>query len=320
MRVNKKYHLLCKVPIKTRLAMTILLLVSVANAMPSAAQKADTSAYIQSVQLDSFVVRSGFDINAFIRRVKNDTTFYKAFRSMHLVPYTAINDIKAYGNDNDVIASLFSKTTQTISNHCRTTKAQEQQVTGNFFKRNGEYNYYTAGLYAYLFFAEKPVCGENDVVAGALEYKESGQMGKSKYQLKQLIFNPGAKVSGVPFMGDRASIFDEREAEKYDFKISQDNYDGQECLVFHITPKKGYESKALYNELTTWFRRSDYSIVARDYSLSYSTFLYDFDVHMKVRTKQINGKLLPVHIDYDGNWHVFTKKREKVKFSADIVY
>ncbi len=157
-------------------------------------------------------------------------------------------------------------------------------------------------------------------MADALDAQGKGQLEKSKYELKQLIFNPGAKISGVPFMGDRASIFDEGEAEKYDFKITREMYDGMECLVFRITPKSGYEREVVYNELTTWFRKSDFSIVARDYSVSYRTLLYDFDVHMKVRTKEVGAKLYPTYIDYDGNWHIFTKKRERVKFKVDIVY
>jgi len=157
-------------------------------------------------------------------------------------------------------------------------------------------------------------------MAASVNEKGKGTMAKSEYELKQLIFNPGAKVSGVPFMGDRASIFDEGEAENYDFKITLENYNGYSCYVFRITPKSGFEHRALFNELTTWFRKTDYSIVARNYALSYHTLVYDFDVRMQVRTSQAGSKLYPTHIDYSGNWHVITKKRERVKFAVDITY
>jgi hypothetical protein len=121
-------------------------------------------------------------------------------------------------------------------------------------------------------------------------------------------------------MADRASIFDKDEAKKYDFRISVEEYAGQQCYKFRITPKKGYERTAMYNDLTTWFRKSDYSILARDYALSYHTLVYDFDVAMKVRTTQVGGKLCPSYINYDGNWHIFTRQREKVKFSVEITY
>lgn len=285
------------------------------------AQQSDTTSIFRvPVQLDSFVVKSSFDVNAFIRRVRSDTTFYKAFKNMRLVPYAADNDINVFDKNNHVRASLKSKTKQLINKGCRSTKVLEEQTTGDFYKRDSGYKYYTAALYAHLFFAKVPVCNETDIVAGSMDAPESGEMAKSEYQLKQLIFNPGSKVSGVPLMGDRESIFDAGEAEKYDFKIALELYDGQECYVFRITPKKGYERKTLYDELTTWFRKSDFSIVARDYSLSYSTVVYDFNVRMKVRTAQIGGKLYPTYINYDGNWHVITKKRERVRFTIKVSY
>ncbi len=273
------------------------------------AQQYDTAGVFKlPVELDSFVLKSGFDVNAFIRRVKTDTTFYKAFKSLHFVPYTASNYIQAFDKDHDPIASQQSETKQEVKDHCRITKLITERATGDFYKRNGDYNYYTAELFAHIFFAKEPVCNETDVVAGSLDVMQKGPMAKSEYELKQLIFNPGSKVSGVPFMASRASIFDEGEAEKYDFKITVESYNGQDCYVFRITPKNGYEHRTLYNELTTWFRKTDYSIVARNYSLSYSTLVYDFDVQMKVRTTQIGDKLYPTHIDYNGNWHVLTKK------------
>ena len=299
------------------------LLITVAFIAPlyCCAQQMDTGSIFRlPISLDTFVLKSGFDVNAFIRRVQTDTTFYKAFKSTHLVPYGAVTDFHVFDKNGEVVATYDSKTEQVRDKGCRTTKVLEQKSTGDFFKRNGEYNYYTAGLFAHLFFATTPVCGENDIVAGSLNVRPEGQMAKSEYELKQLIFNPGSKVSGVPFMGDRASIFEQSEAEKYNFKVTVDTSGGQECYVFSITPKQGYEHSVIYDELITWFRKSDYSIVARNYTLSYHTMVYDFDVRMKVRTKQIGDKLYPTSIDYDGNWHVFTKKRERVKMSMVISY
>ena len=284
-------------------------------------QVADSfSRFSQPVQLDSFVIFNGFDVNAFIARVRADTTFYKAFKSMRLIPYTAKNKILVFGKNGDTAASMAGNTRQQIINGCRTTVADQEQVTGDFYKRNHDYNYYTAKLFAWLFFAAEPQCNESDIVAGSLDVKGEGQMAKSEYQLKQLIFNPGSRVSGVPFMGSRESIFDPEEAKKYDFKIDRENFGGFSCYAFRIMPKPGYEHKVIYNELTTWFRVSDYTIVARDYSLSYHTLVYDFDVNMKVRTSQIGKKLYPTFISYDGNWHIFSQKRERVKFNISINY
>ena len=86
------------------------LIVLNAHIMLAYAQKHDTaSVFNLPVQMDSFVVSTGFDVQAFVRRIKGDTTFYKAFKSMRCRPYSADNDIKAYDKNGAVVASLHSK-------------------------------------------------------------------------------------------------------------------------------------------------------------------------------------------------------------------
>jgi len=289
----------------------------------SATAQQDTSVFKYPIQMDTVVImaaRKGWDVKGFIRRVQTDTTFYKAFRSLHIVSFTATNDIKVLGKDDKVVASLYSHTKQTERKGCRGMQVLDEKTTGDFYKKNKEYNYYTAELYAYLFFTKGTICGEDDIVAGHMNEQGKGKLEKSKAELKQLIFNPGSHISGVPLMGDKAAIFDDNIARHYDFKLLSENYAGEDCYLFKVILKKGEEKSVVYNELSTWFRKSDYSIVARDYSLSYHTILYDFNVHMKVRTAPIGSKLLPTSIYYDGNWHVFTKRREKVKFTSIFNY
>jgi len=237
---------------------------------------------------------------------------------MHLASYQQFNNIAVYDKYNNVIANYSSITRQYKKQACRFMMTDERHSQGNFFDKNGNYNYYTAKLYDYLFFTKDTVCGENDWVAGMLQNRGMGKMEKSKYELKQLIFNPGSKVAGVPLMGDKANIFDDNEIKKYNLRVYIDSIDGITCLVLSIKPKSSYAKDVVYNELITWFRQSDKSIIARNYSLSFKTMVYDFDVNMKVRLKQFGSKLLPEHIIYDGNWHVFTQKREHVKFDTYI--
>jgi len=286
-------------------------------------QRQDTSIFKYPIQMDDVVVtaaRKGWDLQGFIRRVRTDTTFYKAFRSLHIISFNAVNDIRIYDKSGKVKASLNSKTKQTVSNGCRTMQVLEEKTTGNFYNRRHQYNYYTAELYGYLFFTVGKVCGEDNTVAGMLNVKGKGQMEKSKAQLKQLMFNPGGHINGVPFMGDKAAIFDADVAKRYDFKLTSEEYEGQECYVFRAVPQKGEERNVVYKDFATWFRKSDYAIVARDYSLSFNTVVYDFDVKMKVRMEQKGKYLLPARIDYDGNWFVFIKGRERVKFTAVFSY
>lgn len=286
----------------------------------SNAQEVDTSG-MRKIVLDSFVVRSGFSMSTFIRKVQQDTTFYKAFKSLHLLPYRSDVSFTAYNKRGAVEASMKANAIQQLNGKkCWSTKLTNEVVTGKFYNKQHRPDYFTAELFYSLFFSDKQVCGYSDVVADGMQLKDKSRLEKSKYELKQLMFNPGAKISGVPFMGDRASIFDADEIDKYDMKVTTDTYEGEEVYIFRVTPKPRYENKVVFSELKTWFRRSDYSIVARDYSLAYNTLFYDFDVHMKVRMKQMNGKIYPSYIDYDGNWKVATKDREKMKVIMKIEY
>jgi hypothetical protein len=287
------------------------------------AQFEDTSVFKYPIQMDSVVVkatRGGWDLAGFIRRVRTDTTFFKSFKTLRVKSFTAINDIRVYDGKGKVTASLASKTRTNAANGCRTMDVLEEKTTGNFYERDGDYRYYTADLYAYLFFTKGRICNQNDIVGNTLQERGSGKLEKSKYQLKQLIFNPGSKIDGIPFMGEKAAIFEPEQAKKYDFKLASEEYEGIECYVFRAIPKADYADDVVYNELSTWFRKSDYSIVARDYSLSYKTLAYDFDVRMQVRTKLLGDRLVPTFISYDGNWHVFGKKRERVKFTTSLAY
>lgn len=286
-------------------------------------QGKDTSIFSLPVQLDEFVLeasRSGWDVSGFIQRIKNDTSFYKAFRSLHIVPYTSVNDIRIFDRKGKVRASLFSKTRQKISGGCRSMEVLEEKTTGDFYSRKGAYNYFTAELYAYLFFTPEPVCGENNIVAGTETIKGSGELEKRKWQLKQLIFNPGSPVAGVPFSGNKAAVFEPEVAGMYDFRLMLVEYGGEDCYLFTARPRPEFRKEVIYNELSTWFRKSDYAIMARDYALSYKTWIYDFDVKMSVRLKEVNGMLLPARIHYSGNWHVATRKRERAEFTTTLSF
>jgi len=290
------------------------------------AQDTDTAAFTAPVTIDEVVIRAqqnGFDIRSFIDLIRRDTTFYKAFRSMHLVSFNAENDIRVFDRNNKKIkASLSSETKQVYRNGCRTMNVLEEKTTGDFYKQNGDYRYYTAALYAQLFFTKGRVCGEDNIVQGWLDKTEKGKsrIEKSKTQLKYLMFNPGRPVPGVPFVSNKVAIFEPDIAEMYDFRLVAQEKNGVACYLFEARPKPEYKNDVVINVFRTWLRQSDYAIIARDYALSYKTMLYDFDVYMHVDLQKHGNQLLPAFISYSGNWHVLTKDREIVRFTARFDY
>jgi hypothetical protein len=271
------------------------------------------------ITLSSVVVDKNFNVPAFINRIKNDSSYYKAFKNLHIIGFTALNDIRMLDKKGGLDASLFSKTRQVRKNNCRSMQVLDEKITGDFYTDEGAYNYYTAQMYASLFFTKDSVCNENNTVAGTA-FSTEGKSGleKHKEQLKMLFFNPGRKISGLPFMSNKTAIYDDDMADRYDMNIDMDNYNNSMCYIFKQTAKPGRRDGVIVDEMTTWFDEQTYEVVARKYSLSYDAAVYDFKVDMEVQMTRFGNLTIPSLIRYNGNWKAITKKRERGVFTATL--
>ena len=269
--------------------------------------------------LTEVVINNKLNVPAFIERIKNDTSFYKAFRNLHLLNFSAINDVRMLNKNNNNQATLTSKTRQIRDSNCRRTEVLEEQTTGDFYTDDHQYNYYTAQMYASLFFTKSTICGEDNIVKGK-EFDVKGKTGieKHKEQLKTLFFNPGKKIEGLPFMSNKTSIYDDDLAEVYDMQIDMDDYNKTSCYIFKQKVKPGKESSVVVDEMTTWFNDKTFEVVARSYSLSYDAGVYDFKVQMEVQMTHAGFYLVPSLIRYNGNWKAIFKKRERGVFTATL--
>src|SRR6202000_2757784 len=110
------------------------------------AQTKDSAVYIggNAVLLSEVVVNSKLDVATFINKIKNDTSFYKAFKNLDILGYTSINDIRMLDKKDRTVASLYSKTKQIEKNGCRHLQIINEQTTGDFYNSDHSYNYYTA--------------------------------------------------------------------------------------------------------------------------------------------------------------------------------
>lgn len=275
------------------------------------------------VTLSEIVVRNKLDVNGFIERVKNDTTFYKAFKNLKILGYTSLNDIRMHDKKGDEAATLQGKTIQVVKNGCRTTQKLEERITGDMFDEHKNWNYYTGELYAGLLFANGTICGENNIVKGNdLSIKDKKGIDKHKEQLKMLFFNPGKKIPGIPFIGDKINIFDDAISPLYSFMIDMADYRGQLCYVFTVKARSDLSSSQkndiVINSMVTWFNSKTLEIVARDYDISYDAAVYDFNVQMEVQMDKFEDLLVPKLIRYNGNWHALFKKRERGVFTATL--
>ena len=289
---------------------------------PAIAQDSTINDQGQKFTLTDAIVRNHFDYKDILKRIKEDTSFYKAFKTLRIIGYSSYNHIEMKDKNEKMVASLNSKTKQTRKNNCRSMEVLEETTSGDLRNASGEYNYVTPSLYASLFFTKGSICGETNVVAGKKRVVQGSRMEKAKEQLKMLFFNPGKKIPGIPFIGNKLDLYDESAHELYDYKLDYVDYHGQLAYVFDVQPKQdlGFFNKerVVVDQMITWFNPKTLEVLGRNYSLSYKAGVYDFNVQMEVEMTYFNGVLVPKILRYKGNWDVLFTKRERGLFTATL--
>ena len=201
-------------------------------------------------------------------------------------------------------------------------KVLQEQTTGDFYTSDHDYNYFTGKLYASLFFTKGNVCGETNLVSErALTTDNKEGLEKHKEQLRMLFFNPGKRVPGIPFIGNKLDLYDDNAHKLYDYKLDLQDYNGISCYVFSITPKEDLGPRTddiVVDEMTTWFDEKNLEVLKRNFALSFKAGLYDFDVSIEVEMTHIDDLLVPKVLRYKGNWDIIFKKRERGVFTATL--
>ena len=269
------------------------------------------------------IVRNNFEYKDIIERIKRDTSFYKAFKTLRTIGYSSFNHIEMYDKNQKMVASLDSRTRQNKIGDCRTMDVIEEKTFGNIRDSKGEYNYVTPSLYASLFFTKGKICGETNIVKGKKRTIQGSGIEKAKEQLKMLFFNPGEKIPGIPMIGNKLDLYDDNAHELYTYRLDYVDYHGKLAYVFEIKPKEdlGFFAKdrVVVDQMITWFNPSTLEVLGRNYALSYKAGVYDFNVQMEVEmTYTPNGMLVPKILRYKGDWDVIFKKRERGLFTATL--
>ena len=304
---------------KRILQITILLF----TIFPAQAQDSTVTVSKKTVTLKEVVVRSNLNVPAFIDRVKNDTSFYKAFKNLKILGYTSLNDIRMLDKKGVTRASLQGRTQQQVSNGCRHTIIEQQNISGDLMDKTGNWNYYTMEMYAGLFWVRDTLCGENNIVGDpSFNIRNKSGSAKHREQLKMLFFNPGKRIPGLPFVGNKLALFDDEMSSYYDYTIDMEQLNGQWCYIFEVKARNdlsnGEKDKIVINNMTTWFNQETMDIVLRKYDLSYRAGVYDFDVQIEAELTRFGEYLVPKVLRYNGNWDVVLKKRERGVFTATL--
>ncbi len=300
-----------------------LLLISLFIVSQSWAQDTSFQLANQSFTLADAIVRNNFDYKDILEKIKRDTSFYKAFKTLRTIGYSSFNHIEMYDKNQKMVASLDSRTRQNKIGACRTMDVLEEKTFGNLRNSKGEYNYLTPSLYASLFFTKGQICGETNIVKGKKRTIQGSGIDKAKEQLKMLFFNPGEKIPGIPMIGNKLDLYDENAHKLYTYRLDYVDYHGKLAYVFEIKPKEDLsffaKDRVVVDQMITWFNPNTLEVLGRNYSLSYKAGVYDFNVQMEVEmTYTKNGLLVPNILRYKGDWDVVFKKRERGLFTATL--
>jgi hypothetical protein len=304
---------------------TVLSLLFLCLLSKAFAQQKDTLVSMggRQVTLTPVVIRKGTNVPGFIKRVEDDSTFYKAFKNLRVLNYSSINDVRMFDKKGRVESSLYSKTRQWAANGCRVTNVIEEKIAGDYYDRSGEPNYYTGQLYSSLFFSKDTSCGQTNVISDVKRsIKGKKGLDKRKEQLKMLFFNPGKDIPGIPLMGNKVQVFDDKHSDLYDFKVDIDEYKGKTAYVFTLKIKEDLSffkrDEVVIDEMTTWFDYNSFEVLERDYKMTYNAGVYKFNVSMHVEMDKIGNLLYPKLIRYDGSWGVMIKGSERGLFTATL--
>lgn len=299
----------------------LLLLVSCFSIMNSRAQQIprfnpDT---VLTVYIDSAVTITStkLDVEAFIREIINDTSFYEAFRNMKRYNFTAEDRIYTYDKKDKVNGKIYRKLFHSNSGNNK-IKYLARQDSGKLYKRNGKYQLYTVEMFDYIFMNAY----QSDFVPSASAPHGKGESNASyKDKLKTLIFSPGRPVKGIPFISSKTEIFTANMRQYYDYRFYSGTYlDSIPVYRFKVTEKPGLsnwtKNGIMIKELTTIFDKRNMQILGRYIDMKYRNLLFNFDVQMNIELGYFDGGevLLPTKISYQGNWDVPLKKEERASF------
>lgn len=269
---------------------------------------------VLTVVIDSAVNIRSHRLNAqdFIDAVVADTGFYKAFPNMKRYGFTAENDIYTYDKNNKIDGELHRKVKHIIVGGKHKTEYLLKQDKGNVYKKNGKYQLYTVEMFDYIFNnAYNSDFTQTDPLPGS-----EGKNGSYKDKLKTLIFSPGRKVTGIPFLSGKTEIFGSDMRQYYYYEFARGKYlDSIPVYRFKVIKKPSVsDDDVMIRELTTIFDMRTFKILGRYVDMKYSNILFDFDVKMNIELLPYNGELLPAKISYQGNWNVPFHKEERASF------
>ncbi len=280
---------------------------------------AQTDTALGTIILAPAVVRAveeGFDLEGFMQQVRTDTTFHKAFLNTRFYPNHLRGVLVVRNKKERETASQVRSGSLVRQGKLVRWDQDSIAETGPLRDRKGGFRYLTAELYDDLFFPKGSFTPNNSVAARRNEVEPAGRIERYKKALKKFMFDPGSDIQGMPLVGGKLALFDPDMARFYDFAIASEFHGGRACWLFTATAKPDFrDGRTVIKDMCTWFDQESGHVLARHYRIAGSSLILDFDIGIKVENRRIGDVLVPISVDYDGDWDIPLRKREIVRFN-----
>ncbi|HNO06128.1 MAG TPA: hypothetical protein PKK49_12605 [Flavobacteriales bacterium] len=305
---------------------SIAILCVVLDALMVRAQT-DVDTIVNVYQLGEVVVHGGaqgLQLEGFFRQVMEDTTFYHAFLNTKYHAHAVESELRVRDKKSRETAGLYRKGRMVRTGPMAELVLDSVREIGKLRDRNGGIRFLTAEMYDDVFFPKGQWRASNRIAAREQEISRASRFDKYKSELKKFMFNPGQEIASVPFIGDKLDIFDPDMAPLYDYSVGSGFRDGRPCWLFtavardQVGGRPADEDDTVIKRMLTWFDQGTMNVLAREYRMRSSGILLDFDISIRVSNAIVNGDLVPMRVDYDGDWDIPFKKRELVRFN--LVY
>jgi len=274
---------------------------------------------VKSVQLDEVVVSAqagGFSVEAFVRQVREDTTFHKAFLNTRYHPNRLRSDLRVRNKGEKETASVHRQARLVREGPKARVEVDSVRESGKLRDRKGDLRFLTVEMWDDVFFPKGAFTADNRVAARKLEVHRGSRFEKYKSELRKFMFDPGSEIASVPFIGHKLALFSPEMAPLYDFRIWSDERDGHACWVFSADAKPDCrDGKTVIKSMDTWFHQGSGDVMARRYRIVNSSILLDFDIAIEVDNQLVEGVLVPARVLYDGEWNIPFRKAELVRFN-----
>jgi len=269
--------------------------------------------------IDIFASDASWTNDSIIKRVIADTTFYKSFLNMKYYPHAIEGYLQVYFKDERGKARLDRKATQILEGDIKWVEIDEESTNGKIRKKNGKYKYLTAEMFDEVFFPTHKHKVSPNIVSKEQKESNESKIDKYKSQLKKMLFNPGAPIESVPFIGDKMAIFSDNMVEYYNYTIFTSHLpDSTECLVFTCEAKPEFrKNKTVIKKMVTYFDKFTFDVLDRTYHLQYGNAIFQFDINMSIQNKKVGKYLVPKKIHYSGWWDIPIKSAEIIDFELN---